>query len=128
MHIPSEEEIKTCIHALHPLKAPGLDGFPRIFYRHYWDFVRGQVISFVHESFRKGEVTKGLNKSFIVLISKQSHATQFSHFCPISLCNFKIISKILTTRLKTIIPKLISHTQGAFVEDGLRTILFLRMS
>lgn len=32
MQIPSEEEIKSSIHALHPLKAPGPDGFPGIFY------------------------------------------------------------------------------------------------
>lgn len=37
MMIPLEEEIKHCIFALHPLKALGPDGFPGIFFHHYWN-------------------------------------------------------------------------------------------
>lgn len=35
MKMPSEEEIKACIQALHPLESSGLDGYPKIFFRHY---------------------------------------------------------------------------------------------
>lgn len=40
-----------------------------------------------------------------------------NHYRPISLCNisYKIISKILTNRLKVILSKIISLLQGAFV-------------
>lgn len=61
MTIPSEQEIKTCIQSLHPLKAPGPDGFPGIFYRHYWEIIRIQVVKYVQECFRTKKVTKGLN-------------------------------------------------------------------
>lgn len=47
MEIPFEAEIKKIISALHPLKALGPDGFPGIFYRHYWKIVKSQVISYV---------------------------------------------------------------------------------
>lgn len=40
-----------------------------------------------------------------------------SHLFPISLCNviFKIITKVLANKLKTILPDIISPSQGAFV-------------
>lgn len=118
MAIPSKAKIKECTSALHPLKALGPDGFPGIFYCHYCETVKRQVLAFIHESFRTRSISKGLNKSFIVLIPKTTHATYFNHFRPISLCNFsyKIFSKIITMRLKNLIPQLISPNQKAFAE------------
>lgn len=117
MSIPAEVEIKVCIDALHPLKALGPDGFSGIFFRHYWETIRHQVIGFVQESFIAGELVEGLNKTFIILVPKSENATDFNHFRPISLCNFtyKIISKIIAERPKNLLPQLISPNQGAFV-------------
>lgn len=53
MKIPSEGKIKESIQSLHPLKAPEPDGFSGIFFCHYWETVRLQVVKVVQESFRK---------------------------------------------------------------------------
>lgn len=118
MQIPSEVEIKEIVDALHPLKAPGPDGFPGIFYRHYWRIIKQNVISCVQESFRTGDISRGLNRSYLVLIPKNHHPTEFNHFRPISLCNFNynIISKIIAMRMQSLLPQMILLNQGAFVQ------------
>jgi Reverse transcriptase (RNA-dependent DNA polymerase) len=52
------------------------------------------------------------------LIPKVAEASTIKHFIPISLinCSFKIISKILSTRLATIMDNLISPTQTTFIQ------------
>lgn len=69
--IHSLEEIKEAVWSLYPLKAPGLDEFPSIFYRTYWDVVEEHIDKYVHESFRTSIIAKGMNKTFIVLIPKK---------------------------------------------------------
>lgn len=56
---------------------------------------------------------KELNHTNIVLISKVENPTKMSQFKPISLCTvvYKIISKVLTKRLKRVLPKVISQNQ-----------------
>ena len=47
-----------------------------------------------------------LNSTYIALIPKASPSTKVANFYPISLCNllYKLISKVLTNRLKRVIP------------------------
>lgn len=58
-----------------------------------------------------------LNHTNIVLISKVDNPRKITQFQPISLCNvvYKIISKVLTNRLKKVVSKVISQNQSAFV-------------
>ena len=62
------------------------------------------------------------NSYLLTLIPKIQSPETFSGFRPISLLNFtyKIISKILATRLSSILPSLVSRHQSAFVKG--RTI------
>ena len=71
----------------------------------------------MHAFFHSGSFLKSLNQTFLTLIPKVIIPEDVSHFRPISLCNvtYKIISKILVSRLKPFIYKLISHFQNAFI-------------
>lgn len=85
---PTEEEIRSCVEKLHPLKSLGPDGFPRVFYRKYWSVVKSRTIRFVQECFRLKHVPHSFNRTFIVLIPKTKQPNNFNHYRPISLYNF----------------------------------------
>lgn len=71
--------------------------------------------------FAHGESIEELNKTNLVLISKIDNLEKVGNICPISLCNYsnKIISKVITNRMKHLMSSLISENQRAFVEGRL---------
>ena len=42
-----ECEVQEALHQMAPLKSPGLDGMPPLFFQHYWDLVGKDITSFV---------------------------------------------------------------------------------
>ena len=37
--VPTADEIRRIVFEMQPLKAPGPDGLPGLFYKHYWSIV-----------------------------------------------------------------------------------------
>lgn len=73
--------------------------------------------------FYKEFLDKGSTATYISIIPKKEGAEDIGDFQPISLLGstYKIISKCLISRLKIVLPSVISHTQGAFLKG--RSIL-----
>lgn len=63
-----------------------------------------------------GEFPTKLNHTFITLIPKKK-PSKVADYHPIILCNvlYKLISKVLTNRLRVIMLEIISESQSAFV-------------
>jgi len=60
----------------------------------------------------------GMNATFIALIPKEAHHSTPYKFRPIALCNiiYKIVSKVIASRLKLLLPLIISPEQSGYVE------------
>ncbi|XP_042487366.1 uncharacterized protein LOC122067601 [Macadamia integrifolia] len=114
--VPSGDEIKQAVWDLDPVSSPGPDGFPGSFFRRCWTIVEGDFCRAVKKFFEEGRLPKGINNCFISLIPKAEGAASLDRFRPICMGNFycKVISKILSSRLLVVLPKLISEEQGAF--------------
>ncbi|CAA7058559.1 unnamed protein product [Microthlaspi erraticum] len=120
---PSNDEIRKAISEINPEKAPGPDGMTGCFYQQFWDTTARDIICMVKEFFSSNRLDPRLNQTNICLIPKTERPRDMTEFRPISLCNvsYKIISKILSNRLKRCLPKIISETQSAFVARRLIT-------
>ena len=92
-----------------------------LFFQKAWNTIKTDLLVLVNSFFQNGVFDKRLNTTNICLIPKTERPTRMMELRPISLCNvgYKIISKILCQRLKTVLPNLVSETQSAFVEGRL---------
>lgn len=115
------EEVKRALDAIGDMKAPGPDGLPSIFYKQMWDVVGTKVCEEVLQVLNGGCMPGGWNDTIIALIPKVEVPESVTELRPISLCNvlYKIVSMVLSNRLKTILPDIISPTQSAFVPGRL---------
>ena len=75
------------------------------------------------EFHRRRQLVKSLNVTFVSLVSRKVDAVEMKGFRPISLVGemYKILSKVLANRMKTVLGKIISKSQNAFI--GGRQIL-----
>ena len=114
----TEEEVLAAVSGLNDDKAPGPDGFPIAFWSFSWDFVKYEVMGFFKDFFQNDQFVKSLNATFLVLVPKGSTVDDLKDLRPISLVGslYKILSKVLANRIKSVMRLIISQSQNAFVE------------
>jgi hypothetical protein len=112
-----ENEIFDALFQRGPLKASGPGGFPACFYQRHWDIVKSDVVKAVQQFFLDGHLLEGINDAAIVLIPKGKDLEDIKDFRPISMCNviYKLISKCLVNRLRSMLDEIVSPEQSAFV-------------
>jgi hypothetical protein len=118
MRLITQEEVDQSLRDTPIGKALGLDRFTLDFFHHCWSIIRTNVWEIIEDSRRSGQVLQALNATFLTLIPKENHTTSPLYFWPISLYNviYKLLTKIIATRLKPILPFIILQEQSGYVE------------
>jgi hypothetical protein len=91
--------------------------------------VKGDLKKLLLEFYVNGKIPKEMLSYFITLILKVPNPHSIFEFRPISLLGnlYKIVAKMLATRLGTVMDKIISKNQSAFIKgrllvDGVLTV------
>lgn len=116
-------EVKGVVFSMHPDKAAGIDGFNPAFYQAFWSVVESDVVKFCRDFMCTGTLSAGVNKALVCLIPKVKTHETMGDLRPISLCNVlvRILSKVLSNKLKRCLGSIISENQSAFIEGRLLT-------
>ncbi|XP_074292607.1 uncharacterized protein LOC141619489 [Silene latifolia] len=120
LHRPlSDEEIKSAMFSIPGDKAPGPDGFSSHIFKDSWHIVGMDVCHAMRNAFQSGKVLKELNTTILTLIPKTELPDSVLQFRPIACCNtvYKCLTKVLCTRMSSILPDIINPSQGAFVRN-----------
>jgi hypothetical protein len=115
------EEVRAATFSIGDYKAPGTGGLHAIFYKKFWSVVGEQVTSEILQNTHI--IPEVWNETAVVLIPKVQSLKLITQFRPISLCNnvYKVIAKVISNRLKGLLPEIISLTQSAFMPGRLIT-------
>jgi hypothetical protein len=114
----TQEEVDQALKDTPINKSPGPDGFTTDFFHHCWAMIREEVWEIIEDSRRSGQVLPALNATFLTLIPKEEKFTHLKQFRPIALCNviYKLLTKVISKRLKRILSFIISQEQSGYVE------------
>lgn len=119
----TKEEIFNALKEMEPNKSPGCDGLSSALYLKFFDIFGPILEDVINLAYEQNSLSMSQKMSYITLICKdKNNSTDMKNYRPISLLNidYKIISKVLTTRLGKILPDIIHMDQTCAVKG--RTI------
>lgn len=111
-------ECKQALLAMGSNKSPGLDGLPMEFYSKFFYLIGSIYVEIINQCFNEFKQPVSQKQGIIKLICKDKTQPELlKNWRPISLLNvdYKIITKILTTRLSKVIESLVHVDQSSSV-------------
>lgn len=103
-----------------PNKAPGPDGFPAGFYKHFWPTLFPLFIRMTDKCMITSRIPPTMNTAMITLLLKPNKdLTQSTSYTPLSLVNKDITntSKVLASCFEKVIPALIHPDQAGLYDS-----------
>ena len=99
--------------------SPGSDGFSAEFFKFFWKKIGTSVVRSLNYGFQEGKLSVTQRKGIVTCIPKEDKPKKFlKNWRPITLLNtiYKIASGVISTRIKSVLNKLISKDQTGFLK------------
>jgi len=126
----TKEEIYLALSNMKKNKTPGPDGLTVSFYLEFWNNLAGDFQKLQQNIYEENYMARSMRHGHISLIYKKGDKRNLKNYRPISLLNvdYKILARVLSNRLKTVLPKIISSSQTSCIlgKDISDTIASLR--
>ena len=112
------DEIEKSIKMMQLNKSPGEDGLPIEFYRTFWNEIKIYLFNSYKFSLEFGSLSITQKRGVISLLPKKNDLLLLKNWRPLTLLNvdYKILAKIIATRLKSALIQLINNDQTGFLE------------
>lgn len=114
----TEEETWAAIKECGNDKSPGSDGFSFGFVKRFWGTIKKYLMVALGWFWETEKISGGCNPSFLALIPKTKNPSDLGEYKPISLIGvfYKIIAKVMASRLFGVMERIISNVQSAFIK------------
>ena len=115
-----ESELHEALIGMGNNKSPGNDGLTKEFYETFWEEIKDSFLKSVKVSKEKKCLSVSQRQAVIKLIEKKEKDKRFiENWRPISLLNvdYKMISKVLASRMKETLSHLVTFHQTAYVKN-----------
>ena len=134
----SADELAAALQSLDSGKAPGIHGLPADFYKAFWAVIGQDLLLVLGDSFNKGRLSLSCRRAVLTLLPKKGNLQQIKNWRSVALLctDYKILSKVLATRLEKVMEHIIHVDQTYCVPSRLisdnvsliREILYLSSS
>ncbi len=115
----SQYKILRSIKELSNGRTPGTDGLPADWYKYFWIDVKSTLTDSIIYALKSRTLSIEQKRGIITLLPKKNkNRLELKHWRPISLPNtdYKIIAKLLATRLKEVLPSVIDEDQSGYMK------------
>ena len=112
------QELEKSLSEANMASAPGTDGISNKFIKHFWHLFQKPLLDYSNHCFETGTLTDSFRGAKIRLIPKKGDCSKLKNWRPISLlnCFYKILSRVLTGRLRKCMDKLTPIGQKGYSE------------
>lgn len=120
------DELEKAIQSMKNNKSSGSDGFTAEFYKTFFPKIAELLLESFNHSYREGSLNSEQRRGIMSLIPKKGKDRRtVGNWRPITLLNvdYKILAKIISCRLTTLIPNLVHVNQPDLSQGGLWSIL-----
>ena len=118
--VTTESELLKALTSMDNDKSPGNDDITKEFYVKFWDVVKESLCTSIQQSFIVGKLSISQKQTIIKLIEKKDRDKGFiKNWRRNSLLNvdMKLISKVLASRLRSVISTRVNENQVAYVNN-----------